>query len=65
MNIKRLLVDIVTVFLVSLAISMVVSLLWNLIVHRASTIDWETSFRFAIVLGIIVPWIAMRRSREQ
>ena len=65
MNIKRLLVDIVTVFLVSLAISMVVSLLWNLIVHRASTIDWETSFRFAILLGIIVPWITMRRSKEQ
>jgi len=63
MNIKRLLVDIVTVFLVSLAISMVVSLLWNLIVHRASTIDWETSFRFAILLGIIVPWITTRRNK--
>jgi hypothetical protein len=65
MNIKRLLVDIVTVFLVSLAISMVVSLLWNLIVHRASTIDWETSFRFAILLGIIVPWITTRRNKGQ
>ena len=65
MSIKRLLVDIVTVFLVSLAISMVVSLLWNLIVHRASTIDWETSFRFAILLGIIVPWITTRRNKGQ
>ena len=65
MNIKRLLVDIVTVFLVSLAISMVVSLLWNLIVHGAGTVDWETSIRFAILLGIIVPWITTRRSKGQ
>ncbi len=65
MNIKRLLVDIVMVFSVSLAVSVVVSLLWNLIVHGASTIDWETSIRFAILLGIIVPWITTRRSRGQ
>jgi uncharacterized membrane protein YadS len=64
MNIKRLLVDVVIVFSVSLVVSAVVSLLWNLVERRASTIDWETSLRFAIVLGIILPWIARRRSKE-
>jgi hypothetical protein len=64
MNIKKLLVDSVTVFAVSLIVSVIVSLLWNLIVHGASTIDWETSFRFAILFGIIVPWIETRRSKE-
>jgi len=64
MRFKRLLVDVVTVFFVSLLVSVLVSLLLNLVLHRASTIDWETSFRFAIVLGIIVPWIATRRSKE-
>jgi len=64
MNIKRLLVDAMTVFSVSLVVSIIVSLHWNLIVH-GSRIDWETSFRFAILLGIIVPWITTRRSKER
>ena len=64
MNIKKLLVDFVTVFAVSLVVSVVVDLLWNLIVHGASTIDWETSFRFGIVFGIIFSWIATRRARS-
>jgi hypothetical protein len=55
MNIKKLLVDFVTVFAVTLIVSVIVTLLWNLIVDGASTIDWETSFRFAILFGIILP----------
>jgi hypothetical protein len=65
MNTKKLLVDSVTVFAVSLIVSVIVSLLWNLIAHGASTIDWETSFRFAILFGIIFPWIETRRSKEK
>lgn len=65
MNIKRLLIDFVTVFGVTLIVSVIVTLLWNLIVHRTSTIDWETSFRFAIVFGIILTWIEMRRSKQK
>ena len=65
MNIKKILVDFVTVFAVSLIISVIVTLLWNLIAHGASTIDWETSFRFAILFGIILPWIETRRSKQR
>jgi hypothetical protein len=65
MNIKRLLVDFVTVFAVTLIVSVIVTLLLNLIVHGASTLDWETSFRFAILFGIILPWIETRRSKEK
>jgi hypothetical protein len=65
MNVKKVIVDALTVFSVTLVVSAAVSLLWSLIVHRTRTIDWETSFRFAILLGIIVPWITMRRSKEQ
>ena len=64
MNIKRVLVDGITVFSVSLVVCIVVTWLWSLVVHRANTIDWETSFRFAILLGIILPWIASRRSNQ-
>jgi hypothetical protein len=65
MNIKKLLVDFVTVFAVSLIVSVIVSLLWNLIVHGASTIDWEASFRFAIIFGIILSWMETRRNKEK
>lgn len=65
MNIRRYLVDFVTVFAVTLIVCIIVTLLWNLIVHGASTIDWETSFRFALLFGIIFPWIETRRSKEK
>ncbi len=64
MSIRRLVVDAVTVFSVTLVASMVVSVLWNLIAHKTTAIDWETSVRFAIVLGIIVPWIQARRGKQ-
>jgi hypothetical protein len=63
MNIKRSLVDFATVFAVTLIVCAIVTLLWSLIVHGSGTIDWETSFRFAILFGIIVPWIETRRSK--
>jgi hypothetical protein len=65
MDIKKLLVDFVTVFAVSLIVSAIVTLLWNLIFHGASTIDWETSFRFAILFGILMPWMETRRSKQK
>ena len=63
MTIKKLVVDFVTVFAVTLIVCAIVTLLGNLIVHGASSIDWETSVRFAILFGIIVPWIEKRRSK--
>ncbi len=64
MSLRRWVVNVVIVFSVTLVTSMVVSVLWDLIVHRTTAIDWETSFRFAIVLGIIVPWIQARRGKQ-
>jgi hypothetical protein len=65
MNITRLLVDFVTVFAITLIVAVIVTLLLNVIVHGASTLDWETSFRFAVVFGIILPWIETRRGKEK
>ena len=64
MNRNTLVVDFATVFAASLIVSIVVSVLWNLIVHGAGTVDWETSFRTAILFGIIVPWMGSRRSKS-
>ena len=64
MIIRRVLVDFLNVFVLTLIVSVIVTLFSNLIVHGASTIDWETSFRFGIVFGIIFSWIATRRARS-
>ncbi len=63
MNIKRFLVQVVTVFSVTLVVSAIVTLLWNLIADGGSTVDWETSFRTATVFAIILPSIGTRRCK--
>jgi hypothetical protein len=63
MNIRKRVVGFVTAFAVVLIVSALVTLLWNLIAHGTSSIDWETSFRFAAIFGIIFPLIAARRSK--
>jgi hypothetical protein len=65
MNIKKLVVEFVTVFAVALMITAIVTFLWNIIGHGASTIDWETSFRFAVIFGIILTWAKSRESKEK
>ena len=61
MIIKKLVVEFGAVYVVALVINTIVTLLWNLIGHRESTIDWETSFRFAIIFGIIQTWVKSRQ----
>ena len=60
MSVKKLVVEIVTVFAVVLVITAIVTFLWNLIGHGVSAVDWETSFRFAIIFGIILTWVEYR-----
>ena len=62
MNIKKLVVAFVTAFAVSLTVSAIVTLLWNFIFRGASAVDWEASFRFASIFGVILPLIGTRRS---
>lgn len=65
MNIKKLVVEFVTIFVVTLVTVALVTILWNLIGHGASAADWETSFRFATVFGIILTWIKSREADEK
>ncbi len=65
MNIKKLVVEFVTVLAVVLVIAAILTFLWNIIGHGASTIDWETSFRLAIIFGIILTWVKSREIKEK
>ena len=65
MNIKKLGVEFITVFAVTLVTTAIVTFLWNIIGHGESAIDWETSFRFAIIFGIILTWVKSRQNKEK
>ena len=65
MNIKKLIVEFVTVFAVTLVTVALVTFLWNVIGHGESAVDWETSFRFAVIFGIILTWVKSRETKEK
>ena len=65
MNIKKLVIEFVTVFAVALVTAAMVTLLWNIIVHAESTMDWETSFLFVILFGVILTWTKSREIKEK
>jgi hypothetical protein len=65
MKIKKLSIEFATVFAVTLATVAFVTFLWNLIGHGESTVDWEISFRFAIIFGIILTWAKSRETKER
>ena len=64
MNIKKLAIEFGAVFAVALVTVALVTFLWNLIGHGESIVDWETSFRFAIMFGIILTWAKSRETKE-
>lgn len=65
MNIKKLIVEFGTVFAVTLVIVALVTFLWSLIGHGESTVNWRTSFTFAILFGILLTWTKSREIKEK
>jgi hypothetical protein len=61
MDFTKIVIRFITVFAITLLVTLAVTFLWSLIFHGVAIIDWETSFRFAIVLGIIFPIIDSRK----
>jgi hypothetical protein len=61
MDIKKMATGFILVFAITLMVSIVVTFLWSLVFHGVAIIDWETSFRFAIILGIILTIIDSRK----
>ena len=64
MTIKKLFVEFVTIFMLSLVATAVVTFLWNIIGHGTNAVDWELSFRFALILGIVLTWAKSRDIKE-
>ena len=48
-------VDFIITFVITFVVTVLVTLLWSLVADGAPEIDWETSFRFAIIFGVVIP----------
>ncbi len=63
MNGKDLLFDAAATMAVTFAVAVVVTWAYNLLAHGSGTVDWETAFRLAVILGIVLPLTRMRSLR--
>lgn len=65
MNFKNFLTSFVIVFVITLIVSILVTFLYSFAFHETANIDWETSFRLAIILGIIFPVIEAKKGKSE
>ena len=63
-NARQFLFDVVITIPITFVVAAAVTYVYSLIAHGAGTIDWETAFQLAIVLGIVLPLTRSRRSEE-
>ncbi|NOY36552.1 MAG: hypothetical protein GXO83_03160 [Chlorobi bacterium] len=57
--------DFAITFVIVFIVSTIVSYFYSLIAHSAGSVDWETSFRFAVIFGIIFPTIRIVEKRQK
>jgi len=65
MKIKELLYNIAIVFVIVLVVSVIVTYLWNLVVHGSGSVDWDISLVFALSIGIALPLSWALRVKEK
>ncbi|MFO7980327.1 MAG: hypothetical protein R6V00_05780 [Candidatus Aminicenantes bacterium] len=56
-------VNFIIIFLITFVVAAVVSLLYGWIAHGEPQIDWESSFRFAIIFAVIIPLLERWKQR--
>ena len=60
MKSKQYAIDFAVMFAIVFVVNLAVTYLYSLIVHGSGVLDWESAFRFGIMLGLILPWIRRR-----
>lgn len=65
MNFKVLILNFAVTFAISFIVAAITTLLWNLIQSGAATVDWTTSFRLAIILGVAFPLVEALRGKAK
>ncbi len=64
MNIRQYAMDFATMFAVVLVVNLIVTFLYSLLVHGSGVIDWDSAFRFGIMLALILPWMRRREKKQ-
>ena len=65
MELKKIVLGFITFFSFTLIVTIGVTYMWSLLFHEVAAIDWETSFRFAIIFGIVFPLIEARKKKNE
>lgn len=65
MNFSKLVLDFAATFGIVLVVTAGVTFLYGFVVHGSNFVDWETSFRMALILGIVLPAIHYREHRNK
>jgi hypothetical protein len=60
---KRI-IDFISIFALVFILSAVVSYLYSLVIHSDGVVDWGTSVRLGIILGLILPWTTSRKVKR-
>ncbi len=53
MKVKEAFIQFSSTFVITFVVTAAVTFLWSLIFHGTAVADWETSFRFAIIFGVV------------
>lgn len=53
MKVKEAFIQFIFTFVITFVVTAAVTFLWSLIFHGTGVVDWETSFRFAIIFGVV------------
>jgi hypothetical protein len=65
MKIKEFLRGFVVTFVLAFIVSAIVSYLYALIAHGEGVVDWESSVRLGLILGIALPLLPILGSQKQ
>ncbi len=55
MNMKCFLLDMAMTIPVTFVVAAIVTYLYSLIAHGSGSVNWDTAFHLAIILGIVLP----------
>ncbi|NUO79312.1 hypothetical protein HUU05_04485 [candidate division KSB1 bacterium] len=65
MNLKSLLINFLFTFVIAFIVAAIATLLWNLYQNGSATVDWATSLRTALILGVAFPLVDALRNKSR
>lgn len=65
MKIGKVITEFIVAFILVFVVSAIVSMLWNIIAHGNTVIDWGSSLRLSIVFAGMATWIIERGSKSR